>query len=326
MINAVVFGCGWSGKYILQELSDSPQARIAAIIEPDNEKRCFYSKKYSCRHFISLEEVLGGGVEFDIAFVCTPPPIHFFICETLIKLGKNIFCEKPVCRETEKVLKLKKLVKQYKCKFGVNFNQRFAAAVQVAKTQLANDTNVHLFTASMNQKGPKKISGHIGKNFIITDSCCHILDLIYYLNGKITKVSTLINEINSEIIANITVNLVFKNGSIGNMSHSFVGGALNSQHPFQKLEIYTEKAKYVISNMYDYLTIYDHNSLMHRTFSPSVFEPRDYGHSIRVSVNSYINSVFNNLPLTVDIDDAVYNSILIRTIIRSIETGRLEKV
>jgi len=326
MVNAVVIGCGWSGQYVLQELGDCSQVNIVAVVEPDEKKGFLYSRKYACRHFLSLKDLLESMVEFDTGFVCTLPSIHFSVCQTLIKLGKNIFCEKPVCRDADQVLFLGELTRQKSCKFGVNYNQRFAPAVQMAKEELLQDTLVHLITGSMYQRGPKKTGGHVEDHFLITDSCCHILDLMCFLNGRVIKAAALINRINSDIVSNITVNLLFENGSIGNMFHTFVGGVLDSQHPFQSVEIHTEKARYVINNLYDSLTLYEHDSLMHKVFSPSVFQPRNYGHSMRASVRAYILSVDKHLPLAVDIEDAIYNARLLRTIIKAIESGKLEEV
>ena len=177
--------------------------------------------------------------------------------------------------------------------FGVNFNQRYGKSVIKAKELLMSDSKVQMINGSMYQQGPRIIKGHVNENFLITDSCCHLIDLMTYLNGKAKKVCTLLKSIESEIITDISVIIEFENNSIGNMSHSFVGGRFKTQHPFQKIEIHTEKAKYDINNLYDSLIVFYHDKYEQIVYTPSVFESRDYSHSMKMSAELFIKAIAN---------------------------------
>lgn len=132
--------------------------------------------------------------------------------------------------------------------------------------------------------------------------------------------------IESEIITDISVIIEFENNSIGNMSHSFVGGRFETQHPFQKIEIHTEKAKYDINNLYDSLIVFYHDKYEQIVYTPSVFESRDYSHSMKMSAELFIKAIANETDLPVNIDEVIHNASIINSILKSLKSGRFEEV
>ena len=310
----------------MEAVAESEEAKLVALVEPDSDKGEYYSVKYGIKHFSNAVDLAKSDLSYDMVFICTLPELHFNDCVTFLNLGKDIFCEKPVSREHDEIVKLYRLSGKKGCRFGVNFNQRYGKSVIKAKELLMSDPKIHMINASMYQQGPRFSGGPVNKNFLITDSCCHLIDLMTYLNGKAKKVCTLLKRIESEIITDISVIIEFENNSIGNMSHSFVGGRLQTQHPFQKIEIHTEFAKYDINNLYDSLVLYKHDSYGHITYTPSVFEIRDYSHSMKLSVDSFIKAAANKSDVPVGIEDAVINSIIIRSILKSSKSGGFEEV
>lgn len=325
-IRVVVVGCGWAGKFHMEAVAESMEAELAAIVEPDLNKGKHYSLKYGVKHFTNVDDLVKSDLDYNMVSICTLPELHYTDCVTFLNLKKNIFCEKPVSREHNEIVKLSKLAKKKGCMFGVNFNQRYGKSVIKAKELLMSDSKVHMINGSMYQQGPRIIKGQVNENFLITDSCCHLIDLMTYLNGKAKKVCTLLKSIESEIITDISVIIEFENNSIGNMSHSFVGGRLETQHPFQKIEIHTEIAKYDINNLYDSLVVYNHDSHGHITYIPSVFEVRDYSHSMKLCADLFIRAAANESDTPIGIEEAIHNSSIIRSILKSAKSGRFEEV
>lgn len=122
------------------------------------------------------------------------------------------------------------------------FNQRYGAAVRRAKEMMeADGGTLHLITASMYQHWPTQTGGHVTGTFMITDACCHLLDLMTYLCGRCQQVKAIAAKVESELYSDISVSIRFRNGCVGCMSHSNVGGKLDTQppvpvrgHPHQK--------------------------------------------------------------------------------------------
>jgi predicted dehydrogenase len=310
----------------MEAVAESTEAELAAIVEPDLNKGKHYSLKYGVKHFTNVDDLVKSDLDYNMVSICTLPELHYTDCVTFLNLKKNIFCEKPVSRKYNEIVKLSKLAKKKGCMFGVNFNQRYGKSVIKAKELLMSDSKVQMINGSMYQQGPRIIKGHVNGNFLITDSCCHLIDLMTYLNGKAKKVCILLKSIESEIITDISVIIEFENNSIGNMSHSFVGGRFKTQHPFQKIEIHTEKAKYDINNLYDSLIVFYHDKYEQIVYTPSVFESRDYSHSIKMSAELFIKAIANEIDLPVNIDEAIHNASIINSILKSLKSGRFEDV
>src|SRR5690606_2242058 len=128
-------------------------------------------------------------------------------------------------------------------------------------------------------------SAHNYDYLLLSDACCHMVDSLRFLNGEIETVHAFGQRIDSEIISDVTVNLKFLNGSIGSMSHTYVGSYLRpGQHPFQQIDVSTDRARYKVDNLMDRLTIYPHKELYSNSWSPSVFEARDYSMTMTESV------------------------------------------
>ena len=214
----------------------------------------------------------------------------------------------------------------------VHHNQRFATAIQMAKDELKGQT-VHYLVAAMYQNGPKRLrSPTIDRYFLVTDAACHLLDSMRFLNGDPIEVYAIGTYLESEILADLIVSLKFANGSVGSLITTFVGGMLETQHPFQRLEIVTEKKRMVIENMSDFLAVYPHAEPWQRVWTPSYFAPRDYAASMKVSVDAWVRAVTkekegrstadDGLPQAVTAEEGLAVVELCAAIIRSLEEGR----
>lgn len=318
----MVIGCGWAGRHHLETVADSEFAVLAAAVDPDEQARRRVRQKYGVPVFESLQALLASGLAFDTGIVATLPPLHAAQCAALIARKKNILCEKPVCRQSGEIKKLQSAARAAGIRFGVVFNQRYGAAVQQAKALLEQEGGApHLVTASMYQHWPTKTGGHIQDTFMITDACCHLLDLVAYLCGPVRQVKAVAHKTNSELYSDVAVSLLFENGCVGCLSHSNVGGRMDTQHPFQCVDVHTEHARYCIEDQCGRLTVYPHADLLRQIYEPSVFTRRDYAVSMRLACEDYLKAVEQNRPLPASIGQALVNMEVLEAALASIRQG-----
>lgn len=307
----IVIGFGWAGQRHARAVAACEVAELAAIVEWDAEKREQAAAQYSVPVFAEIEDVLAG-ISFQTAIVATLPTTHAELCGLLLKNGKHVLCEKPLSRNVGEVKQLAALAEKQGVQLGVVFNQRYGHVVQMAKNLLSRDlSSRQLITASMYQNFPKEPQGHFGPNYLLTDSCCHLLDLMTYLIGPAVEGSAVGYQNQAGICTNVAAVLQFENGCVGTMAHSAWGGVLDTQHPYQQIDIHTEQARYCIENTVGRLTVYPHGNEMRQVYEPSVFERRDYDLTLEMACQDYLRAVAAGKKAPVSVSDALQNAFMI---------------
>lgn len=319
MLKCVVIGCGWAGRHHLDTIAASKIAVLVAAVDPDPVTRDEISRRYQIPVFQDLEQLLSSVPKPDVGVVATIPDLHKPICLKLIDAGIHIYCEKPVCRNSKDIRTLKTLADKKGICFGVNFNQRYGDAVLKAKQLLMEqNSTLHLVTASMYQHLPIKLSGNVKKDFVLTDAMCHLLDLVTFLCGPVKEVKAFANKIESELYSDVGAVLCFENGCIGTISHSNVGGKLETQHPFQCIDLHTKECRMCIENQFDRLTVYPHSGMEQIVYETSVFIRRDYAVSMTRACEAYLEAISKGGELTSDINAALVNMQVIEAMKSSI--------
>lgn len=136
----------------------------------------------------------------DCVHICTPPTAHFAIISDLLKKGKHIICEKPLCLKAEEAETLAGLAEKAGTVCAVGFNVRFHPAVVQAKELIAAPDfgQVLLLHGSYLQEfgaEPATLDWRYdpaiaGQMHAVTEIGSHWMDLAQYLSGKkITAVS-----------------------------------------------------------------------------------------------------------------------------------------
>lgn len=320
MLKCVVIGCGWAGMHHLDTLKRQKGIELTAAVEPNLKIQKKVSDTYHIPVYLDTEELLQNRKDIDIAVVATIPDLHKDICEKLIRAGIHIYCEKPVCRNSAEIRALKELAEENGIRFGVGFNQRFGDAVMRAKELLEkNRSTMHLVTASMYQQLPTRLSDNVREDFMLTDAVCHLLDIVMYLCGPVKEVKAFANKIESDLYSDVGAVLMFENGCIGTVSHSNVGGRLETQHPFQCIDVHTEECRMRIENQFDRLTIYPHENMEQTVYETSVFSRRDYAVSMTRALEAYLKAIQEGGKMPSDITSALVNMQVIEAMKSSIQ-------
>ena len=97
LIRVAIIGQGAIGPRHADAVLNIPGTALACIVDP-HPPAAEGAAKYECPVFTSVDAMLEDkSVEFDAAIVCTPNHTHVSICKQLLRAGKHVLCEKPIC-------------------------------------------------------------------------------------------------------------------------------------------------------------------------------------------------------------------------------------
>ncbi|MGQ9779574.1 MAG: Gfo/Idh/MocA family protein [Bacillota bacterium] len=331
LFKVAVIGCGWAGRLHALAYRDNPDVELVGLVDPLPETGERLAREVRVPYYKDLDALLAAVKDVTAVSVCTPADTHYEVVSACLERDLHALCEKPLARDPQKAAHMVEKARAKGLLLCVHHNQRFAAAIQMAKDELKGQT-VHYLVAAMYQNGPKELRPPtIDRYFLVTDAACHLLDTIRFLHGDPCEIYAVGTYLESEILADLIVSLRFADGSIGSLITTFVGGMLETQHPFQHLEIVTAEKRMVVENMSDRLIVYPHAEPWQRVWTPSYFAPRDYAASMKASVDAWIRAVAkkmegrppdDRLPRAVTAEEGLAVVRLCAAIIRSLEEGR----
>ena len=126
--------------------------------------------------------------EADIVSICSPDNFHAEQIIAAFKMGKHVFCEKPLCH-TRKEFEAIKAAYNKECALGMNFPLRWHLPFVEAKEKLGSLGNVHHFHARYNYGRRHKIDdgwrGDIPYS-IVMGGGIHLIDVLLWMGFDLT--------------------------------------------------------------------------------------------------------------------------------------------
>lgn len=119
-LNCVHIGCGGRGMTHLGATVDENVVAIVDVHEPRHAvvKKWLQTKNKDAdkvQVFTDYRKMFDRiGKEIDAVFIATPNHQHALPAMIAMQLGKNVYCEKPVCRDIAEARKLREMARQYK--------------------------------------------------------------------------------------------------------------------------------------------------------------------------------------------------------------------
>ena len=92
-LRVAIIGAGLMGR-IHAEVARNSGGRVIAVVDPDGEAARQLAGGAGARS-MTRDELLAGGVA-DVVHVCTPPDSHAKECESALRAGMHVICEKPM--------------------------------------------------------------------------------------------------------------------------------------------------------------------------------------------------------------------------------------
>lgn len=180
-------GVGWIGAQRMSVLADSGLARVAAICDPDEERRDAACRKLprapvACEHFEQLlDQPLDGVV------IATPNALHEPQAAAAMERGLAVFSQKPLALTSSGTARLLDLARRRNLPLGVDWSYRWLAGVPELKRRIEAGELGTITAAELcfhNAWGPDARwyydPAQAGGGCLL-DLGCHLLDLCHWL-------------------------------------------------------------------------------------------------------------------------------------------------
>ena len=227
-----VVGCGRIGKlHINNLLNNIDGAEVVAAADPMLDKsgaREWLAERGITNVSTNYMDVVTNP-DVDVVMVCSSTDTHCEVSMEAVKAGKNVFCEKPIDYDIEKIKKLLALVEEKGVKFQVGFNRRFdhnhKAVADAVKEGKIGDP--HYINVTSRDPEPPPASYVAVSGGIFYDMMIHDFDMARFLAGdEVEEVyaqgSVLVDpEIGKAgDVDTAVVTLKFKSGTIATIDNS----------------------------------------------------------------------------------------------------------
>ncbi|MDR1520845.1 MAG: inositol 2-dehydrogenase [Planctomycetota bacterium] len=171
-----IIGAGRIGKVHARALSQLPMARIEIIADVvDGAAKKLADEFNVARAGTDYREILQDK-NIDGVFICSSTDTHAKLIEEAAKAGKNIFCEKPIALDLDKIDMALKAVADAKVILMVGFNRRYDAGnIRLRQALLAGEVGTpEICCISSRDPAPPpmeyvKISGGLFLDMMIHD-------------------------------------------------------------------------------------------------------------------------------------------------------------
>ena len=226
-MNFAIIGTGMISHFHAKAIKAMNNGQLYAVYGFNSEQANAFSKKYNCKSFFSLEELLKDS-NVDIITIATPSGTHAELSIQALKAKKHVACEKPLDVTLEKIDAAIKTAEENNVVLAGILNRRFHPVMNLAKNACEKQRLGKLtmcdayikwyrdeqYYKSADWRGTWKLDG----GGALMNQAIHTIDQLIYLAGDIEYVqASVTNILHKEIeVEDTAVAIVeFVNGARG---------------------------------------------------------------------------------------------------------------
>lgn len=298
MLKVGIFGVGHLGKFHLNNWKEIEGVKIVGFFDPNNEAAKEVSATYGIKRYLDEDKLIDA---CDVIDVVVPTDWHYEICMKVVRKGKHIFVEKPLCNTITEAKTLMNMVREANIKMQVGHVERFNPAYLALKDLKLNPMFIEVHRlAQFNPRGTE-VS-------VILDLMIHDLDIILSLvksDVKSISANGVAVMTDTPDIANVRIE--FNNGCVANLTSSRI-----SMKKMRKMRLF-QKDSYIGIDFLDKKTEIiklkqpeDKNVFSFDVDTPkgkktiAVANPEILSaNAIKLELESFVDSVINNKPTVV---------------------------
>lgn len=325
-IKVGVIGSGHLGKIHTKLWKQVNDAELTGVYDINTETAQNLADEHGIINYKSIEDIISFNDAIDIV---TPTSTHFEIAVQSIKNNKHCFIEKPVTANSLEAEELYILEKNSKVIIQIGHVERYNPAFTGAVKY--NPAPMFIESHRLSQFSPRATDVSV-----ILDLMIHDIDLVVNLVKSPLKeirasgVSVLSNEID---IAN--ARLEFENNCVANLTSSRI-----SNTPLRKMRLFAQDSYismdfiqpsievFRMTNGFDLDKTNIITSIAGANGTKDIFYEKpeiDKVNAILMELNSFINSIKNNTPSEVTLNEGKYNLFVAESILSKIAETNLNK-
>ena len=195
MIKVALIGAGKMGLSHLSILGAHPDVEVVGVSDTSKMVLDVLKKFSSFPGYTDYEEMLAQ-TKPDAVFVAVPTKFHSSIVKKILKQGKHVFAEKPLCLSDYEGQELVSLAAEQKVVNQVGYHNKFIGTFQEVKRIIDGGYLGEMFHFVGESYGPVVIRDKQGSwrsdpsegGGCLLDYASHVIDLINYIVGPISKV------------------------------------------------------------------------------------------------------------------------------------------
>jgi predicted dehydrogenase len=267
---AVVGAGGWGAQHA-RIFAGRPDTELVAIVGRTPERAQARAAAYETKAYTSIEQMLEQARP-DLVTTCLPNEEHFAPTMELIRHGVPLLVEKPLVFSTAEADQLLAAAQERGLFFAINFNHRYAEAVQRAHAAItAGELGdvVHVTWRFGGEANPGQ-SPH--RNLIETQ--CHGFDMLEHLAGPISSVmAQMTNKTDATVYNTMAIAVSFANDAVGSLV-----GTYDSSYAYpdtQYIEVNATRGHALIRDTVQELVLSSAGDETHRVWRPGYFNDAD---------------------------------------------------
>jgi UDP-N-acetyl-2-amino-2-deoxyglucuronate dehydrogenase len=239
-VKAVVIGAGGGiGKAHCEVINRSDKSQLVAIVDRKEQNRTELSKKYECKAYESIEDLLSdSALELDCVVIATPHPQHADAAVLAFDAGKHVLVEKVFTSTLEDADRILKAQQRSGKKCGTICQRRFLVPSLRVKhaidegligTPMLGKVLMYGWRADgYYQEKPWRGTWKNEGGGLLLNQAPHQLDLLLWFMGPVEKVwgdwDNVAHKDSIEVEDTVNAIVKFKNGATANI---FLTNAMN---------------------------------------------------------------------------------------------------
>jgi len=183
-LDIAILGAGRIGQTHARAIAATEGARLVAIADPVAEAAKAVADRHGCA--IRTIDEIAGSDDVDAVAICTPTDTHADLIERFSKLGKAIFCEKPIDLDLARVRDCLSVVEDAGATLMVGFNRRFDPDFMALKAAIDDGRvgDVEMITIVSRDPGAPPADYIKRSGGIFRDMTIHDFDVARWLLGE----------------------------------------------------------------------------------------------------------------------------------------------
>lgn len=290
MLKVGVIGMRGIGNQHADCYVSSPHAELVAVCDLVGERADEAAARLGVKAYYDMNRMLEAE-GLDIVDVSTGGvengSDHYAPTMTALQAGCHVMCEKPISNDIGEAWEMVTAAGEKNLCLGVNLNHRFTPAAFKAKEWVeegrlgeVNFINMALWIG--NRKDDEF--------FHLRALHPHSIDVMRYFCGSIEYVQAFLKRSEGRVCwSNASINVKFASGVVGHLTGSY---DMTTRHPMERCEVAGTKARFVIDNVYEDLTLWPHESDEVTTIHNSIFGGLSgFGDTFRMRIHRFCEQV-----------------------------------
>ena len=284
-LRVAVVGAGTWGEQHARIFARRPDTELVGIVGRTPERAQARAEAFETTAYTSIEQMLEQARP-DLVTTSLPNEGHFEPTLELIRHGVPLLVEKPLVFKLEEADRLIEEAAQRDLFFAINFNHRYAEAVQRARAAITAGELGDIVHVTWRFGGEANPGTSPHRNLIETQ--CHGFDMLEHLAGPISSVmAQMTNKTDESVYNTMVIAVAFASGAVGSLV-----GTYDSSYAYpdtQYIEVNGTRGRALVKDTVQELILSAAGEETHRVWRPGYFN--DQGRTFTHTFDRHVEDV-----------------------------------